>query len=312
MARLHLLLLPRRPRRLAHAYAAIWTYAGSPLLAIGRRQRQGLELALRERLGAEVPVALGMTYGNPSIPQALAELDAAGVRRLVVLPLYPQYSCSTTAAAFDAVFEVLRGQRWQPELRTIGQYHDAPAYIAALAESVRAHWSANGRGAHLLISFHGVPQRYVLAGDPYYCQCLKTARLLTEALQLPADGVSVSFQSRFGKAPWAQPYTDTRIAELGRRSLRTLDVICPGFAADCLETLEEMALRYAADFRSAGGGEFRYISALNDDRSHLDLLAGLVAASLHGWLPAAEGEADRERRLARAAAQTGPFRGDTP
>ncbi len=202
-------ILPFRPRRLVHAYEKIWTAEGSPLLAISRRQAGALRQRLARTLGREVPVALAMTYGTPSIASALAELEAQRVRRIVVLPLFPHYSCTTTAAALDALFAELNQRRWMPELRTVNSYHDDPGYIAALVRSVRAHWQTQGRGEHLLMSFHGLPQRYVLAGDPYYCHCQKTGRLLAEALGLGAGEFSVSFQSRFGKLPWIQPYTET-------------------------------------------------------------------------------------------------------
>lgn len=303
------LILPLRPKRLVHAYEQIWTAEGSPLLAIGRRQAAGLEALLKQALGSEVPVALAMSYGDPSIAAALAELEGRQARRIAVLPLYPQYSSTTTAAALDALFAQLREQRWLPELRTVNSYHDDPGYIAALADSVRAHWQAQGRGGHLLLSFHGLPQKNVLAGDPYYCQCQKTARLLTEALGLGEDGFSVAFQSRFGKLPWVQPYTEPVVQALGARGVRELDVICPGFAADCLETLEEVRLRYGASFRAAGGGELRYIAALNDGAAHLAALRDLVLRQLGDWLPAAEDAAALAARQQRAEALQGPFSG---
>jgi ferrochelatase len=250
-----------------------------------------------------------MTYGSPSLDSALRELEAGGVRRILVLPLYPQYSGSTTAAAHDALYRLLRTRRWLPELRTLNSYHDHPAYIAALAASVRAHWSAHGRGEHLLMSFHGVPQRYVLAGDPYYCQCHKTARLLGERLQLGAADCTVSFQSRFGKAPWVQPYTDVTVLALARRGVRRLDAICPGFAADCLETLEEVALRYRADFVAAGGEELRYIPALNASAGHVAALAEIAGEQLRGWTFAAENGEAAAVRLRRAQAHEAAFFG---
>lgn len=271
---LNLFVLPLRPRRLVHAYASVWTEAGSPLMAISRQQAAALEA----RLG--LPVALAMTYGQPSIETGLAELEAAGARRIIVLPLYPQYSGSTTAAAFDALFARLRQRRWMPELRTVGSYHDHPAYIAALENSVRRHWAEQGRGEHLLISFHGVPQRYVELGDPYYCHCQKTARLLAEALELKAGDYSVTFQSRFGKTPWVQPYTDETIVALAGRGLKRLDVICPGFSADCLETLEEVSQRYGEEFLKAGGERLAYIPALNAHPEHIEALAGVLAPLL--------------------------------
>jgi ferrochelatase len=305
---LHGLILPFRPRRLVHAYEQVWTAEGSPLLAIGRRQAAGLQALLGQALGREVPVALAMSYGNPSIPAALAELEAKQARRIVVLPLYPQYSGTTTAAALDQLFGLLRERRWLPELRTINSYHDEPGYIAALADSVRAHWAEQGRGGHLLLSFHGLPQRNVLAGDPYYCQCQKTGRLLAGALGLDEGSFSVSFQSRFGKLPWVQPYTEPVVQALAARGVRELDVICPGFAADCLETLEEVRLRYGASFRAAGGGELRYIPALNDGAAHLQALRDLVLGQL-GTLPAPPDAAELAARQQRAAALRAGFSG---
>jgi ferrochelatase len=305
-------ILPFRPRRLVHAYQQIWTAEGSPLLAISRRQAAALQQHLREALGRDIPVALGMTYGTPSIATALAELEARGARRIVVLPLYPHYSCSTTAAALDTLFAELNLRRWMPELRTVNSYHDDPGYIAALAASVRAHWQAQGRGEHLLLSFHGLPQRYVLAGDPYYCQCQKTARLLAEALQLAEGTFSVAFQSRFGKLPWVQPYTEPSIAALAARGVHQLDVICPGFAADCLETLEEVQLRYAETFVKAGGAALRYIPALNDDTAHIDALGAIALRQLHDWIPAPAGAAGLAARQQRASTLEPLFSGSTP
>jgi protoporphyrin/coproporphyrin ferrochelatase len=272
---LNLIILNTRPRRLAAKYRAIWTEAGGPLVAIGHQQMAGLAAHLQSLRGRPVPVALAMRYGAPAVEQALAQLDAQGVRRIVVLPLFPQYSASTTAAVHDAVFSALMRRRWLPELITINQYHDHPAYITALADSVRAHWAAAGRAEHLLMSFHGIPQRYFDLGDPYYCQCQKTARLLAEALALDTQQWSLSFQSRFGKEVWLQPYTDIHLAALHARGVRTLDVIAPGFAADCLETLEEIAVEYR-DLFAALGGTLRYVPALNAGERHMAALAELV------------------------------------
>ncbi len=294
---LYLFVLPFRPRRLAHAYSSIWRDDGSPLLAISKQQSSQLRQELERRHGHDVPVALAMSYGNPSIDAALAELVAQNVRRLLVLPLYPQYSGSTTAATLDAVFDALRNLRWLPELRTVNSYHDDATYIAALADSVREHWRAKGRGEFLLMSFHGIPQQYVRAGDPYYCQCLKSARLLAEALQLQASQWSVAFQSRFGKTPWVQPYADQKIRALAQQGIRELDVICPGFAADCLETLEEITLRYGSEFVEAGGRELRYIPALNTATTHIDMLVGLVERNLQDWMyPTLDAEAIANRQ----------------
>lgn len=295
-------ILPFRPRRLAHAYGSIWE-DGSPLLTHSRALAEDVGRHLRDDNGQAIPVFVAMRYGNPSIDSALASAEAQQVRRLLVLPLYPQYSATTTASAMDGVFTALGKLRWMPELRSIHQYHDFAPYISALAHSVRAHWDAHGRGDHLLMSFHGIPQRYFLAGDPYHCHCHKTARLLAEALDLPNDGYSITFQSRFGREPWLQPYTDARIDALAAQGVKTLDVICPGFAADCLETLEEVAQQYRDQFSEStkGAGQLRYIPALNADAMHADALCKLLSMHLRGWRGStvdAEQIAQRVRQLA--------------
>jgi ferrochelatase len=279
---LNLIILNTRPKKLAAKYQAIWTAEGGPLVAIGRKQAAGIATRLRERTGSEVPVALAMRYGVPGIEQALVDLDAQGVRRIVLLPLFPQYSASTTAAVLDAVFGCLSRRRWLPELVTINQYHDDPGYIAALAASVQAHWASAGRGEHLLMSFHGIPQRYFDLGDPYYCHCQKTGRLLAAALGLSAEQWSLSFQSLFGKEEWIKPYTEGHLAVLAQRGIKKLDLIAPGFAADCLETLEEIAVEYHEVFAQLGG-VLRYIPALNDAPLHLEGLASKImqSAGLH-------------------------------
>lgn len=278
------IILRTRPKKLAARYAAIWSPQGAPLLAIGRQQAAGLASRLQAQLGRPIPVVLAMRYGKPSVQAGLAELEQQGVRRVLVLPLFPQYSASTTASALDAVFDALKLRRWLPELRTINHYHDAPGYIAALADSVRAHWRQAGQGEHLLLSFHGIPHRYFALGDPYYCECQKTGRLLAAALGLAEGDWSLSFQSRFGREEWLKPYTDEQLRQLAQRGIKTLDVIAPGFAADCLETLEEIAEEYHALFAGLGG-ELRYIPALNASAGHLDALAGLVGDQLKDWLP---------------------------
>lgn len=268
-------ILPFRPKKLVHAYNAVWSERGSPLLDVSQQQATQLQALL----GADVPVALAMTYGNPSVADALAELKQKGVGRIVVLPLYPQYSGTTTAAVVDAIARVLARERHIPELRTINDYHAHPAYIETLAASVRAHRQAHGVGEHLLMSFHSIPQRYVDQGDPYDAQCKKTAKLLADALQLKPEQWSISFQSRLGREPWLQPYTDVILPQYAARGIKTLDVICPGFSADCLETLEEVAIRYRADFLAAGGKDFRYIPALNADAEHIRMMQALVQSA---------------------------------
>ena len=284
---LNLIILNTRPKKLAAKYRAIWTAEGGPLVAIGRRQAAGIATRLAAQFKTEVPVALAMRYGAPAIEAALAELDTAGVRRIAVLPLFPQFSATTTAAALDAVFACLSRRRWLPEIRTINSYHDDAGYINALAASVRAHWAQRGRGEHLLMSFHGIPQHYFDLGDPYYCHCQKTARLLAASLALTDGEWSLSFQSRFGRAEWLKPYTDTQLGVLATRGIRTLDVVAPGFAADCLETLEEIAVEYRDDFLRLGG-VLRYVPALNDTALHLDALSRVLTETL-GALPVGPG-----------------------
>lgn len=296
---LNLFILPLRPRRLAHAYASIWESGGSPLLLRSQALAAGLAQSLSEELDCEIPVALGMRYGEPSVETALQNLYAAQVRRLLVLPLFPQYSASTTGSAYDAVGQNLARTRWVPELRTLNAYHDAPAYITALADSVRKHWQQHGRGEHLLLSFHGIPQRYVRKGDPYFCHCQKTARLLAAALALDETQWSLAFQSRFGRDPWVQPYTDATLEALSARGIKTLDVICPGFAADCLETLEEVAVGYRQYFANRGG-TLRYITALNDQPEHIRALTALLRPHLQSWLPDVESAAAVLAREQRA------------
>jgi len=294
---LHGIILRTRPKRSAQAYAKVWRDDGSPLLAITRQQGAAIAGQLEHELPGRVAVAVAMRYGNPSVAAGLAELRAANIRKLLVVPLYPQYAAATTASVMDAVTNELRRWRWVPGIRFIDEYHQDPAYIDALGESVEAFWSERERGDHLVMSFHGTPKRSLLAGDPYHCQCQATARLLGERLGLASAGFSVSFQSRFGRAEWLQPYTETTLKQLAANGVKRVDVICPGFAADCLETLEEIALQYAEVFRKAGGDSLRYIPALNDRPRHIDALVRLIRRNLDGW----EATGDEEKRLAAAS-----------
>ncbi|HSN71575.1 MAG TPA: ferrochelatase [Steroidobacteraceae bacterium] len=298
---LHGVILRVRPRKSAHAYAQVWTPAGSPLLLYSAEVAARLGATLAERMGGGVEVALGMTYGNPSVASALDALRLANVRRLVVLPLYPQYSATTTASVFDRVTQALGRWRWIPELRFITQYHDDPAYIEALAESVRSHWAQHGR-KHLLFSFHGLPKRYLLAGDPYHCQCYKTARLVAESLGIAPDDWSLSFQSRVGREEWLRPYTDEVLTQYAQQGPRQITAICPGFATDCLETLEEIAIRNREDFLAQGGEAFDYVPALNADAAHVDLLAGLVERAASGWPRTSDAATDAVATRERARA----------
>lgn len=288
---LHGVILRVRPARSARAYQAVWTDRGSPLLDIAQRQAAGLQERLTQRMGSRVRVVLGMRYGQPSVSQALNRLKADHVRRLLVLPLYPQYSGTTTASTFDAVTDELSTWRWLPELRFINQYHDDPAYIDALVASIRRFWDTDGEPERLLFTFHGIPKRYFAAGDPYHCHCQKTARLVVGRLALAPERWSVSFQSRVGRDEWLQPYTDETLKRWGADGVNSVQVIAPGFSADCLETLEEIKVENRRYFLDAGGGRYDYIPCLNDDAAHLDMLAGLVTRHTCGWpeLDAAEG-----------------------
>jgi ferrochelatase len=278
-----------RPRKSARAYRKVWREDGSPLLHFSLRQADALRSELGARCPGPVSVVLGMRYGNPSIPAALDALRRENVRRLLVLPLYPQYSATTTASTFDAVADEMKRTRWLPELRFVNHYHDQEGYVRALANSIREHWQVNGRGGKLLFSFHGLPRRYLLAGDPYHCECHRTARQVAEMLDLKNDAYRVTFQSRVGREEWLKPYTDVTVAGLARDGIRTLDVICPGFSADCLETLEEIAMQNAEIFHSNGGASLRYIPALNDRDDHIRFLADHAMKHLHGWPEASPG-----------------------
>jgi len=310
LAILHGIVLVVRPRRSAALYRKVWTPEGSPLLTTSLRQAEGVAARLAGRTTAPVRVALGMRYGEPSIARALDELAAAGCRKVLVLPLYPQYSATTSGSTFDATFAALGRRRWVPDLRTIGGYHDEPAYIAALAASIAELWRREGEPERLVLSFHGMPKRYLLAGDPYYCFCQKTARLVVDRLGFDPARALVTFQSRFGSEEWLQPYTDQTLAALPKQGVRSVDVVCPGFSADCLETLEEIDGLNREIFLHAGGERFRYIPCLNDRADHLDFLAELARRNLAGWSapPAENGDlaAEAERSRTRALALGAP------
>jgi len=276
-------ILPVRPRRSAAAYRLVWTEDGSPLLVNARRQAAALEEVLNRGGRGAVKLALGMRYGEPSIASALTSLEQAGARRVLVLPLYPQYSASTTASTYDAVFATMARVRRIPELRLVCDYHDHPGYIEALAESVRAARRARPEGGRLLMSFHGLPQRYCDAGDPYELQCRETARRVAECLDEPADNWAVAFQSRVGREKWLQPYTEDVLREWAEAGVDRVEVLCPGFSADCLETLEEIAMRGEELFRASGGASLHYIPALNAEPKHIDALADIVLGRIRDW-----------------------------
>lgn len=297
---LNLVILNTRPKRSAAAYAKVWTAQGSPLLVISEQQQAALQQALSDT-DMPIRVALGMRYGNPSITAALAELRDAGARKILVLPLYPQYSATTTASIFDAVTAELRTWRWLPELRFVNHYPDDPHYIAALADSVRRYRSEHGDAERLLMSFHGIPQEYFDKGDPYFCECHKTGRLLAAELGLADDAWQISFQSRLGPKQWLQPYTDKTLEQLAGAGVKSVQVICPGFSADCLETLEEVAMENREVFLHAGGERYAYIPCLNDAPLHIEALANLVRRHSAGWQLDNDNEGRRARALAHGA-----------
>ena len=272
-------ILRIRPQRSARAYREVWTELGSPLLVNTHALADALRLRLASLLSQPVSVATGMTYGNPSIQAALDELRARDVQRVLVLPLYPQYSATTTASVLDRVQSALDQLGWRPKVQSIDDYHADAGHIAALAESLAGRIADFAAGVHLLFSFHGLPQRYVDAGDPYQHQCETTARLVAARLALPAEAWSLAYQSRVGGARWLKPYTESRLCELATHGTRRIIVCCPGFAVDCLETLEEIAMRGRASFLAAGGASFDYVPALNDGAAHVESLGQIVAAA---------------------------------
>ncbi len=280
---LHGIVLRVRPKRSAAAYQSVWTEQGSPLLVIAQQQQRAIEQALRTTYGDRVRVTLAMRYGNPSIPAGLESLRQANVQRLLVLPLYPQYSATTTASIFDAVTDELQRWRWLPEIRFINRYHDDPAYIRVLANSIREFREQHGKADKLLFSFHGIPRDYYEKGDPYPDECRKTAHEAVELLGLTEGEWEIAFQSRFGAQEWVKPYTDATLKDWGKQGIKRVQVLCPAFSADCLETLEEIAVENRDYFLGAGGQEYRYIPALNDRADHIGLFVELIKRHIQGW-----------------------------
>ncbi len=278
------LILNTRPKKSAAKYAAVWTADGSPLKTHTEKQAKLLKGWLGERIASPFTVDYAMRYGEPSIPAVLDRMKAGGCDRILLLPAYPQYASSTTATANDAAFDWLKSVRNQPALRTLRHYHDHPAYIHALTANVRDFWQIHGRPDVLLMSFHGVPRTALDKGDPYHCECQKTGRLLAEALGLEAEQYRLAFQSRFGRAEWLQPYTGHTLLALAREGVKRVDVVAPGFTADCLETLEELAMEGRASFLGAGGREFHYIPALNENPHWIDALGRIALENLGGWV----------------------------
>lgn len=294
------IVLRIRPKRVAHAYASIWMDGGSPLLVYSQAIAEALRERCQAELGGPVLVELAMRYGKPAMRDVLQRLRDQHVERLLVLPLYPQYSATTTATVFDALADELHHWRWLPELRMCMHYHDQPQYIKALAASIRDSFTKHGKPDKLLFSFHGLPERCLHAGDPYHCHCQKTARLVAEALQLDADDWLLSFQSRFGRERWLQPYTNVTLKELAQTGVKHVQIISPGFAADCLETLEELAIQNKELFLLAGGEKFNYIPALNAEPAHIDALFEIINTETQGWVTTPVDDATRRATLQRA------------
>jgi ferrochelatase len=313
---LNCIILVTRPARSAAKYARIWTPDGSPLMV----ETQKLACALHQRFVdlsttkvQDIQVDFAMRYGSPSIAQVLDKLKAQGMQRLLLVPAYPQYSATTTASVVDAVNLWLGQCRNQPEVRFIKHYHDHPAYIEALALHIERYWVLHGRGERLVMSFHGVPLRTLELGDPYHCECYKTARLLRERLGLDSDAVSITFQSRLGRAQWLQPYTEPTLVQMAQQGIRRVDVVCPGFIADCLETLEEIAIECKLAYLNAGGGQFHYINCLNDNSDWVNALYQITQDHCAGWLVSADKatrQASRLRAQALGANDSPPNGGD--
>jgi protoporphyrin/coproporphyrin ferrochelatase len=306
------IILNLRPAISAEKYRKIWSPDGSPLLANTAKQASLLRGVLGQA-GHSVEVAFAMRYGAPSVRAVMRNLREQNVERLLVVPMYPQYSGATTASTYDAVFAELAGWRNLPELRLIKHFHDHDAYLAALAARIKSQWQREQTPDKLLISFHGMPRRTLELGDPYHCECLVTARKLAERLELSSEQYQVSFQSRFGKAQWLQPYTDASLQAMARSGAQRVDVVCPGFVADCLETLEEIAIEGQATFKAAGGKEFRYLPCLNDSPVWIEALGKIVLQHMAGWpterldsvaaLAARDAYQQRKKRAAAQGAQ---------
>ena len=276
------IILQIRPSRSAKMYKSIWTKEGSPLLKISKKQIYLVKEKLR-KVYPNTVFSLAMRYGNPSIESALMELKKNNVRRLLVLPLYPQYCAATTGSTFDAVTTVLQKWRWIPELRFINQYFEEENYIKALADSIQQFWSKKGQPQKIIFSYHGIPKKYHTKGDPYHCFCLKTTRLVKEYMKLDDDKVFTTFQSRFGRQEWLQPYTSQTLQELPGKDIKKIHIISPGFSADCLETLEELEVENREYFMKAGGEEYDYIPCLNDNPLHIEMIAHLLHKHTQGW-----------------------------
>jgi ferrochelatase len=280
---LHGIILRVRPRRSAAAYKTVWTDQGSPLMIHTQNQATELQKSLTEIYGSHLVVDFAMRYGSPSMTDRIEQFQKKGITRLLVLPLYPQYSGATTGSTFDALAHDFMQRRWLPDLRFISHYHDYPAYINAIANSITYYREQHGSAEKLLFSYHGIPVRYLKNGDPYHCECYKTSRLVAEQLGLSKDDYMTTFQSRFGREEWLKPYTDETLKALAKNGAKSVQIICPGFSSDCLETIEEIDEENREYFMEGGGENYAYIPALNDSPEHISLLTQLIQENLQGW-----------------------------
>lgn len=276
---LNLIILRIRPRRSAKLYQSVWTEAGSPLMLYSQGQVKAVKQRLAEKYG-DIPVVLGMRYGNPSMASAIKELTDQNVRDIIVLPLYPQYAGATTGSTFDAIAKTFTKLRWVPELQFINGYHKSEGYLDALCSTIKRHIDEHGQPDKLVFSYHGTPERYLKNGDPYHCFCHQTTRLVREKLGLDESQVMTTFQSRFGREPWLQPYTDKTLEQLPENGVKYVAVICPGFSSDCLETIEEINMEARESFIESGGEQFHYIPCLNDEPAHIDALVSILEKRL--------------------------------
>lgn len=297
---LNLIILNIRPGRSAKAYATVWEDEGSPLLIHTKNQAIAIEEQLKAQYGDRVVVDFAMRYGNPSVSSVLGNMFAQGVRKLVVLPLYPQYCASTTGSTFDAIAHDFTSRRWLPDFKFISHYHDNPEYIAAVGEKIKAHWEKHGQTDKLLFSYHGIPKRYLLNGDPYHCECHKTSRLLAEYLGLEREQYMTTFQSRFGREEWLKPYTDHTLMVLPKEGVESVQIVCPGFSSDCLETIEEIGEENREYFMEAGGKRYEYIECLNNGDSHIQMLTNMINQELAGWMDKPEDDYQVRETLAKA------------
>ena len=277
---LRLIILNLRPQKVAKLYKFIWKKEGGPLLVMLKKQKKGIQKILKKK---NIKIEIGMRYGNPNIKLGLEKLRRKSCRKILILPLYPQYCAATTGSTFDKVTEILRKWRWIPEIRFVNNYFEEPMYIECLARSIKKNWKKFGKPQKLIFSYHGIPKKYLLKGDPYHCFCQKTTRLVAEKMKLKEKDYITTFQSRFGPDEWLQPYTDKTLEELPEKGIKKVHILSPGFSSDCLETLEELEVQNKEIFFSSGGEEYNYIKCLNDDLQHLKMLRSLILNHLKGW-----------------------------